>query len=75
MPRFVCNNTVRTVRNRAAFHVIVRNTYGHERVEYRTNSEDDARCFYQELHLGAGDYNAFIRDNRLPLRGHLPATP
>jgi hypothetical protein len=44
-------------------------------VEYRTNSEDDARCFYQELHLGAGDYNAFIRDNRLPLRGDLPATP
>lgn len=76
MPRFVCHNTLRTrtVRNRSAFHVVVRNTYGTERVVYRTNSEDDARCFYQELHLGAGDYNAFIRDNRLPIRGHLPTT-
>ena len=76
MPRFVCSNTVptRTVRNRSAFHVVVRNTYGTERVAFRTNNEDLARCFYQELHLGAGDYNAFIRDNRLPIRGDLPTT-
>ena len=56
----------KTFRNRSAFHVIVRDTYGHERCAYRTNSEDDARCFYQELHLGPGDYNAFILDNRMP---------
>lgn len=57
---------IKTYNNRSAFYVMVRDTYGQERVEYRTNSEDDARCFYQELYLGPGDYNKRLVDNRMP---------
>lgn len=35
----------RTKNGRAPFWVIVKDTYGHDEVVYRTTTEDDARCF------------------------------
>jgi hypothetical protein len=54
----------RTKNGRAPFWVIVKDTYGHDEVVYRTTTEDDARCFMQEYHLGPGEYNIRIQDNQ-----------
>jgi hypothetical protein len=55
----------RTRNNRAAYWVIVRSTYGEDRVVYRTNSHDDALCFTQEYYMEAGDYSIRIDDNTI----------
>jgi hypothetical protein len=62
MPHYISDKP-RTRNNRAAYWVIVRNTYGEDRVVYRTNSHDDALCFMQEYCMGAGDYNVRVQDN------------
>jgi hypothetical protein len=53
----------RTIKNRAPFWVVVRDTYGNEEVILKTSHEDSARVAHQRRVEDGRDYTVSIVDN------------
>ena len=50
----------RTIKNRTPWWVVARDTYGNERVVYKTRHEDSARVFHQRRVEDGSDYTVSI---------------